>query len=79
MDFGKGLMVFFTLTITQAFAYNLKSFTSDAKNTVKKASKNIVLIDGAQLTQLMIKYGVGCKTKETVFIQKIDEDFFEEM
>ncbi len=55
------------------------SFTADAKNTVKKASKNIVLIDGTQLTQLMIKYGVGCKTKETINIQKIDEDFFEEM
>ena len=26
-----GLMVFFTLTVTQAFAYNLKSFTNDAK------------------------------------------------
>ena len=26
-----GLMVFFTLTVTQSFAYNLKSFTSDAK------------------------------------------------
>lgn len=55
------------------------SFTADARNTVKKASKNIVLIDGAQLTQLMIKYSVGCKTKETINIQKIDEDFFEEM
>ena len=55
------------------------SFTNDAKNTVKKASKNIVLIDGNQLTQLMIKYSVGCKTKETIYIQKIDEDFFEEM
>ena len=55
------------------------SFTADAKNTVKKASKNIVLIDGSQLTKLMIKYGVGCKTKETINIQKIDEDFFEEM
>ena len=55
------------------------NFTADAKNTVKKASKNIVLIDGAQLTQLMIKYGVGCKTKETINIQKIDEDFFEEL
>ena len=55
------------------------SFTADARNTVKKASKNIVLIDGTQLTQLMIKYSVGCKTKETINIQKIDEDFFEEM
>ena len=41
-------------------------FTTDAKSTVKKASKNIVLIDGKQLTQLMIKYSVGCKTKEVV-------------
>ena len=55
------------------------TFTADAKNTVKKASKNIVLIDGAQLTQLMIKYSVGCKAKEIISIQKIDEDFFEEM
>ena len=53
-------------------------FTTDAKSTVKKASKNIVLIDGKQLTQLMIKYSVGCKTKEVVNIQKIDADFFEE-
>ena len=55
------------------------TFTNDAKNTVKKSSKNIVLIDGNQLTQLMIKYGVGCKTKEIIYIQKIDEDFFEEI
>lgn len=55
------------------------SFTSDAKNTVKKSTKNIVLIDGTQLADLMIKYGIGCKTKETINIQKIDEDFFEEM
>lgn len=55
------------------------SFTADAKNTIKKASKNIVLIDGERLAQLMIKYSVGCKTKETINIQKIDEDFFEEM
>lgn len=55
------------------------SFTADAQNTIKKASKNIVLIDGSQLTQLMIKYSIGCKIKETINIQKIDEDFFEEM
>lgn len=55
------------------------NFTSDAKNTVKKSTKNIVLIDGEEFTQLMIKFGVGCKTKEEIKIQKIDEDFFEEM
>ena len=54
-------------------------FTNDAKNTIKKSTKNIVLINGEQLADLMIKYGVGCKTKEIINIQKIDEDFFEEM
>lgn len=55
------------------------NFTGEAKNTVKKASKNIVLVDGNQLTRLMIEYSVGCKTKEIINVQKIDEDFFEEM
>ena len=54
-------------------------FTNDAKSTVEKSTKNIVLINGEQLAHLMIQYGVGCKTKETIKIQKIDEDFFEEM
>lgn len=55
------------------------SFTNDAKNTAKITSKNIVLIDGDKLAQLLIKYSVGCKTRETIFIKKIDEEFFEEM
>lgn len=54
-------------------------FTSEAKNTIHKSTKNIVLIDGEQLTKLLIKYGVGCKNKEIINIKKIDEDFFEEM
>lgn len=54
-------------------------FTTEAKKTVRKSSKNIVLIDGKKLTELMIKYGVGCKTKEPIRIPKIDEDFYEEM
>lgn len=55
------------------------NFTTDAKNTTKKSSKNIILIDGDRLTQLMIKYSVGCKIKESINIKKIDGDFFEEM
>ncbi len=41
-------------------------------------SKRIVLIDGDELTRLMIQYGVGCRTEETLFIKKVDEEFFEE-
>ena len=41
-------------------------------------SKRIVLIDGDELTRLMIQYDVGCRVEETMFIKKFDEEFFEE-
>ncbi len=48
----------------------------------KKASsiqgKVIRLIDGKELTALMIKHNIGVQLKEKVEIKKIDEDFFSE-
>ena len=40
-------------------------------------SKRIVLIDGVQLTKLMIRYDVGCRIEETLFIKRLDEEFFD--
>jgi len=48
-----------------------------AKSYLGKADKRIVLVDGDQLTRLMIQHGVGCRVEETMYIKKIDEDFFE--
>jgi len=42
-----------------------------------RLSKRIVLIDGEQLTALMIRHNVGCRIEDTLHIRKIDEDFFE--
>lgn len=39
-------------------------------------SKRIVLVDGDELTRLMVRYGVGCRTEETLYLKKLDEDFF---
>jgi restriction system protein len=36
-----------------------------------------VLIDGDQLTRLMIRHGVGCRIEESLYIKKVDEEFFE--
>jgi restriction system protein len=52
------------------------AFTRDAKDTVAQLSKRIVLIDGDQLAELMIKYDVGCRAEETLYLKKVDEDFF---
>jgi len=53
-------------------------FTRDAWDYVSKIGKRIVLIDGAELTQLMIDFGVGVVVRETYEVKKIDEDYFAE-
>lgn len=52
-------------------------FTSSARETADYLSKRIVLIDGEQLTRLMIRHNVGCRVEEVLYLKKIDEDFFE--
>ncbi len=52
-------------------------FTNDAKETAQYLSKRLVLVNGRQLVRLMIRYGVGCRVEETLYIKKLDEEFFE--
>ena len=52
-------------------------FTSSARETADYLSKRIVLIDGEQLTRLMIRHNVGCRIEEVLYVKKVDEDFFE--
>ena len=37
-----------------------------------------MLVDGAKLSRLMIRYGVGVQVRRTVQIVDVDEDFFEQ-
>jgi restriction system protein len=52
-------------------------FSPSAKETAEYLSKRIVLIDGQQLARLMIRHNVGCRIEETLFLKRIDEDYFE--
>jgi len=52
-------------------------FSSSAKETAEYLSKRIVLIDGSTLAKLMIRYNVGCRIEETLYLKKVDEEFFE--
>lgn len=54
------------------------TFTKDAQETASYMSKRIVLIDGDRLASLMVRYNVGCRVKETLYLKDIDEDFFAE-
>lgn len=53
------------------------TFTTQAVLTAEKVNKRIVLIDGMQLAQLMIRYSIGCRDEEVLRLKKIDEEFFE--
>jgi restriction system protein len=53
------------------------AFSPAATETAQYLSKRIVLIDGEQLTKLMIRHNVGCRVEDALQIKKLDEDFFE--
>ena len=54
------------------------SFSQPAKDIVAKNMKtHVVLIDGKELTRLMIRYGLGVSVVNTLKIKAIDTDYFE--
>ena len=53
------------------------AFSSSAAETAKGLGTRIVLIDGGQLAVLMIRYNIGCRNEEVLYLKKVDEDFFE--
>lgn len=52
-------------------------FSPGARQYADAVPTRIILIDGERLTSLMIRFGIGVQTKQTVQIVEIDEDFFE--
>lgn len=53
-------------------------FTDDARSYVTQIGSKIVLIDGEQLTQLMIDHDVGVSTVSLYPVKKIDTDYFDD-
>ena len=52
-------------------------FTPDAEEYVKRIEKRIVLIDGEQLANYMMDFGIGVTDVNTLHIRRIDQDYFE--
>jgi restriction system protein len=53
-------------------------FTQPAQSFAERHPFKIVLIDGKRLATLMIRHNVGVRIDETLYLKKIDEDFFTE-
>jgi restriction system protein len=53
-------------------------FTPDARDYVGRIEKRIVLIDGDELTELMIEHGVGVSEVARYAVKHVDEDYFDQ-
>ncbi|RRD01823.1 restriction endonuclease [Amphritea balenae] len=53
-------------------------FSKGAVEAAKGLNMSIVLIDGEQLAQLMIKHNLGVSVKQTYQLQTLDTDYFNE-
>ena len=53
-------------------------FSSEARQFKPKSDVKVILIDGRELCQYMIEYGVGVSVKQVYEVKRIDSDYFEE-
>ncbi len=63
---------------TKGIFITTSRFTDDARSYVSQIGSKIVLIDGEQLTNLMIEYDIGVSTVSSYPVKKIDSDYFED-
>lgn len=66
-----------TFKASKGLFVTTSSFSPGAREAAARLPNKIVLIDNVQLTRLMIRFDVGCRVEEAVYIKKIDEEFFE--
>ncbi len=52
-------------------------FSKDAREFAGRASDSLVLLDGREVAELMIEYGVGVSRRETFTLVGIDSDYSE--
>lgn len=63
--------------VTKGIFVTTSGFSEDARRTAEKLGARIVLVDGIQLSKLMIAHEVGCRVKRSYQIAELDESFFE--
>jgi restriction system protein len=52
------------------------AFSKDAEDYASRVESKIVLIDGSQLTELMIDFGIGVTCQAIYEVKRIDSDYF---
>ncbi len=63
--------------VSKGIFVTTSSFSTKAKETAEKLGARIVLIDGVDLAQHLIKHNIGCNVEETFTLSSVDENYFE--
>ena len=63
---------------TKGIFITSSDFNANALTYVRNISKQVVLVDGQKLADLMIEFNVGVSPSKTIVIKKLDTDYFEE-
>ncbi|MDR2871807.1 MAG: restriction endonuclease [Xanthomonadaceae bacterium] len=66
------------LGATKGVFVTTSDFSVQARDFVRHLSQRVILINGAQLAELMIEHDVGVRVSRTVEFKRLDEDFFAE-
>jgi restriction system protein len=53
-------------------------FTTSARTTADRLPYRLILIDGEELSRLMVRYGVGVRSLRSIEMKKVDLDYFED-
>ena len=64
---------------TKGVFVTASKFANGARQYSSRSPKRLTLIDGNELTSLMIKYGVAVRTYRKIEIRKIDIDYFDDL
>jgi restriction system protein len=62
---------------TKGVFVTTSAFSKDAKEYADRISKRVILIDGDDLTKLLLQYSVGVRTSAVYEVKRVDEDYFE--
>jgi restriction system protein len=53
-------------------------FAPAARAFAERVPKRLILVDGEELSRLLVRYGVGVRAVRTIELKKVDLDYFEE-
>ena len=63
---------------TKGVFVTTSQFAPAARAYAERIPQRLILIDGDELTRLMVQYGVGVRTDRTIELRKLDLDYFDE-